>query len=353
MRKLYFLIFLCFVELNVIGQKNVVPIQEVKNVNGGIIYSLPKTVLEINIRTTKTYKVAGPYAQYAKEYFGIEDSEVIKSNSESIEISRIYIQTKGKADPERTYFVTTCPKSTFLIQKNEGGIIAGVNALHEEETNISTRRAEKENLKLGFDKSDLSEEYFFADSDEKAADIVASQIYAIRESRMDLLSGVADYAPADGASMQIMLNELRKKETSLMQLFIGKIIRTTETETIELSPKENSNKNVLFYFSAQKGISTKEDINTKPVYISLNANKKEFFQLEKKDILKPTKQGLVYCLPGSADIEISDANNVYYKGNVNIAQFGTTLSLPRNLLDKKNIKIIFDTTTGDIKSINN
>jgi hypothetical protein len=350
MKKLFFLILLLSIlKIEAFAQQNVEPIQSVKNANYGLIYSLPKTALELNVQIQKTVKKAGPYAKYAKKYFGLNPSEVIFSDEKSFEITSITINKKGIADPDRTYKITAKPKSLAnLLQLNENGVICGINIPAETPKEILPTKTSSSNAALSFNKEGLGEDYFLADS-AKMAEVAASQIYLLRESETGLSVGTSDNNPSDGTTLQLMLQEVKAKEGQLMELFTGKAETTVEQKTIELVPEKDINKETLFLFSATKGIVDKDDATGKPVYISLKMNKKEVPQTENSK--KPSKNGIIYCLPGSADIEISDGKTILYKGNDAIAQFGTTLALPVKFLDKNRVKITFNTETGALKSL--
>ena len=58
----------------------------------------------------------------------------------------------------------------------------------------------------------LSEELLMAGSTAKQAEVAAKQIYRIRESRLNILTGEADNLPPDGDAMKLVIEQLEQQE---------------------------------------------------------------------------------------------------------------------------------------------
>ena len=67
----------------------------------------------------------------------------------------------------------------------------------------------------------LTEEILMASSTAKMAELVAKEIYNIRESKNALLRGQADNMPSDGAQLKIMLDNLNLQEEAMTEMFSG------------------------------------------------------------------------------------------------------------------------------------
>lgn len=72
----------------------------------------------------------------------------------------------------------------------------------------------------------LTEEILMSNSTAKMAELVAKEIYSIRESKNALLRGEADNMPKDGAQLKLMLDNLTLQERAMTEMFAGKV--TTE-----------------------------------------------------------------------------------------------------------------------------
>ncbi len=114
----------------------------------------------------------------------------------------------------------------------------------------------------------LSEEAILASSQAKKAEVVAKQIYRIREARINILSGEVDQLPQDGRSMELVLNELNRQERLLLRLFVGYTEVTQHTKTLFLSPSETQHE-VLLRFSQFAGPVDKDNLSGEPVYLTV------------------------------------------------------------------------------------
>jgi hypothetical protein len=200
----------------------------------------------------------------------------------------------------------------------------------------------------------FTEEYFNAANITKKAEILAKQIYKLREYRTDLLTGEADNAPRDGEGLNIVLSNLEAQEKALVELFLG----TTSVESFdaefELEPISDIEKEVLFRFSKYNGIVDPDDLSGSPVYINVNNLNITEDPVPVDPKRKPKEsQSIVYNIPGQATVEVFYGINSIYKNTFLIAQFGRKQILAPSLFDdkKSNVKVYFYPETGAIKQI--
>ena len=69
----------------------------------GIFYSLPRTVIKIDVKIDRVENYQGPYADFALRFLGLKN--VISANSIDYKISNITITTYPEPDPDQYYFV--------------------------------------------------------------------------------------------------------------------------------------------------------------------------------------------------------------------------------------------------------
>ena len=62
---------------------------------------------------------------------------------------------------------------------------------------------------------------WMAGSTARQAEVAAKQIYRIRESRLNILTGDADNLPPDGEAMKLVIQQLEEQEKALTNLFTG------------------------------------------------------------------------------------------------------------------------------------
>jgi len=117
----------------------------------------------------------------------------------------------------------------------------------------------------------LSEETLMATNLAKKAESVAKQIYRIRETRMNILAGDVEHAPADGKAMQQVLEELDKQEKALTSMFVGTTVikNSRKTYDIDLSDSEKAIKKTICKFDSQKGLLGAQNENGYPVTIQV------------------------------------------------------------------------------------
>lgn len=336
------------------GQTKVVKKNAVKANNYGVTYSLPQTSLVVNAEVTKVTCKAGPYYQYAEKYLGVKDA--VREDKLYYELGKVSLFNKGIPDPDNTYVVEfksgTVAPYAYLTEE---GLLCSINAEYTpEETELDILKKSSGKTVTGTDVSVFSEELLMAGTVAKQAEVAAKQIYRIRESRMNILTGDADNLPADGAAMKIVMEQLEGQEKSLIELFTGIVSSTTERHEVTIVPHDNIEKDVLFRFSTQLGIVDADDLGGSPVYMNLKATEKAAV-LDPKEAEKKAKsmRGIIYNIPGKASVEILMNQKPLYKGEVQIVQFGSRESLaPVMFEDKKApVKVLFYPETGAIKQI--
>ena len=338
--------------LPLVAQTKVVKKNAVKANNFGITYSLPKTSLIVEAEVTKVTCKAGPYYQYAEKYLAVQDA--IAEDAVYYELGKVRLINRGVPDPDNTYIVEFKPGTVApYAYLTEEGLLCSINT----EYVPAEEKAEKKAVaaKQGAaQNSVLSEELLMAGSTARQAEVAAKQIYRIRESRMDILTGEADNLPPDGEAMKLVIQQLEAQEQTLSHLFTGTTEKTTDLYEVSIIPSDELGKEVIFRFSKQLGIVDADDLGGAPVYMSLIATERAP-QLEPKEAEKKEKslKGIIYNVPGKAKVEITMGKRTLYKGEAQITQFGTQEGLaPVMFEDKKApVKISFYPETGAIKQI--
>ncbi|MCD8043945.1 MAG: DUF4831 family protein [Tannerellaceae bacterium] len=338
----------------IMAQTKVIKQTAVKSNNYGITYSLPKTALAIKAEVTKVTCEAGPYYKYAEKYLGVKDA--VTENKVYYELGKVTLTNKGIPDPDQTYMVefkagTVAP----YVYLTEEGLLCSINAEYEPEEEVTPRNKQKTGEQSSILPTSIySEELLMAGSTNKEAEIAARQIYRIRESRLNILTGEADNLPPDGEAMRLVIEQLEAQEKALTDLFTGSITRETTYQDFEVIPYDNIDRDVLFRFSNRLGILDPDDLGGVPVYINLKATER-VSMADSKEIEKKQKalKGVVYNLPGKANVEISMNKNTLFKGEVQVVQFGSREGLaPVMFEDKKApVKVYFYPETGALKQV--
>jgi hypothetical protein len=350
------LFLLLFVFATAGAQTKVVKMNATKSTDYGVEYFLPKTVLMVEVSYSKITQKAGPYAKYAERFLGLDEKSVISEDVVYYTLDKASVESKGVPDKKEAYLIEFKAKTTSsFVYLTEDGMICTINADYVPEV------VQKQANPIGATKlpavsahSVYTEEYLRAGSTLKMAEVASKQIYKLRESRTDILTGDADNPPRDGEGMKIVLENLEAQEKTLTELFTGTTTIETMTSEFEVEPLAEINKEVLFRFSKYLGIVEANDLSGNPVYI----NVKQIESKEEPEVVDLKKKGkeqasIVFNVPGKGAVELFFGVNSLYKNTFQIVQFGEKQILATSLFDDKKapVKIYFYPNTGSIKQI--
>lgn len=361
------IVLLCITILAVLPAKSQIKVSRVvsKNVNtsqDGFYYSLPQTVLKIDLVVEKIRKIPGPLADYSKEYLGTSD--YITTNSVSYRLVNVEVEAIVSADPAQFYYVqfpTEKPKDekSVAIQLTPFGTLWAYDDLGNVSNYSSENRVDQTFFlmegsedfkyfaeynrqkkidtivkKISIDTTIIERFVFRTNWVDKSAseraNEAARQISKIREGRYNLISGYQEVNY--GQSIYYMDIEMQKLEKQYLDLFLGKELKTLENHTIYYTPEKDKAQDVIF-----KGA------NSSPVEIFITPGN----SLEQMPESAPVKiDNLYYRIPETAIVEIKSQGVGYYHESMLIGQFGVVAAVP--LLHNK---IQFDPKTGNLIKI--
>ena len=315
----------------------------------GVTYMLPKTEIEIVLQTTKHTYTPGEFCRYADRYLRLNN--VSAEPEEFWTLDKIETRIAGIPDKDNVYFVKMKDKTVApLMELTEDGIVRSINIPFSDKpaAKMPVAKATESNIDP---RSFLTEEILMSNSSAKMAELVAKEIYSIRESKNALLRGQADNMPSDGAQLKIMLDNLNAQEEAMTQMFSGTRDKEEKTFTVRLTPDREFNNEVAFRFSKKLGVVANNDLAGTPFYISLKDLKSVKIPQEdgkkKKDL-----DGIAYNVPGQAMVTLTDGKKKLYEGELPITQFGVIEYLAPVLFNKNStIKVYFDPNTGGLLKV--
>lgn len=317
----------------------------------GATYYLPATTIEVTVDALCITSKPGEFHRYADRYLRINN--VITSEEKYWEIENVDVQLAGKPDASKMFTIKLNNSSASNIHLTDDGIIESINR------EPAATPAQREKKAVGTTRTDarqfMTEEILQASSTAKMAELVAREIYAIRESKIAITRGQADNMPKDGVAMKLVLNELDKQEKALLELFTGVTDTVRVSQMVRFTPNEHSDtaKAVMFRFSRKLGLVDNANLAGVPVYYDFKNLRSIYIptpeEMKKKEI---KKEGVCYNVPGKAALKIYTSGKVLYEDELPIAQLGTTEILAKALFNKNaTTKVLFDKTTGGILSI--
>ena len=318
----------------------------------GVVYYLPKTVFEVEVKVSQTNYTPGELCQYADRYLRLQN--ISSKPSERWEIKSIDVKAIGVPDTAKAYAVKLKEKAvTAEMELTPDGIIKAINTTSPTPKEIDKKKtpAVTAPSKQIDPRSFMTEEMLMAGSSNKMAELIAKEIYSIRESKNSLNRGQADYMPKDGAALKIMLNNLEEQEKAMTEMFAGVTTYNEHTYTFRFEPKEEVVGQVLFRFSKKSGVLQADNLAGEPIYISLGVRERIIVPTEAENQKKKV-EGIIYNIPGKGKIYIESSEQNFFEGEFPITQFGETEVLVNSLFTKKvNTRVIFNPVTGGISKI--
>jgi len=342
--------------------------------NDGIIYALPRTIIQVDVTLEQKQMLAGPLRNYAEKYLGI--TNYISSDGFEYSLKEVRLTAVSEADPDQYYFVSQSEKDSRLawhtiMQLNGHGMITSLGAVNNGEradiNGIATSLDQEEVMKIFSMYADLNlyakvdtivrtinidtitiEDYTFKTTMtnkplEVKAREMADMIHRVREGRYNLLTGYQEVNYSEGA-LKFMNDELLQMEEDYLRLFTGVVIKSEMTYSFTFLPTpENSGTNVpVFSISEGNGISEGGGGGTQGfILIESHGSTGGLSSDEAHE-----GGGLIYRIPDEADVKLILNGNTVVKISTAISQYGRVASLPANVSD-----VEFDGETGGLKSV--
>lgn len=323
----------------------------------GIVYSLPTTALQIDVTAVKTSYSAGPYRQYAKKFLG--SSKPIEEDKAIWDITSIKVTPIGVKDDDTQYLFQLKAGALTSVGVAENGTLLSINA--EPENYSGSNEVKEKALSKILEKGGGVDDYlnyvdmYFvsAQNSMKQAEMIASSLMDVRDAYLSLTRGTADNMPTDGRQLELMLNSLKEQEAAFNRAFNGSVtVEEFSRQFVYIPEKEGEE--ILFRMSDFNGIVDKDDYSGAPVYIKTEILKEGELPLDANgEVKKFPKDGVVYAIPGTANISIYSGDSNLFDKEMEFAQFGTTFALSPSLFtDKKAPSFArFNPTTGALIEI--
>lgn len=331
----------------------------------GVVYSLPRTVIRLEVKAVKETFVPGPYAAYAEQLLGIRDAKTRPSVNWTI--TGVKIETATEPDPDQVHKAMGDVASQISLTPD--GCIAGINVENIQtvpvtvKTNILLQKPEKAG-DFSFDY--ITDSPFFTTGDsinnyrpvkvspEQKMVEAARRVLDSRRLQYDIAAGLMDEFHPDGEAYEESLKELKNIERKYQSLFTGKTTVTGHEFSVDFVPKSPGAKGeVIFRISDENGVVPASDLSGKPVMIEFEVENKlmeNYLKLAKSENPAAGESGIYYRIPGMANIKIISDLKVIATSRLPVAQFGVIAPVPENLLDGSHV-IRFHPETGAIQSV--
>lgn len=342
---------------------------------GYLTYSLPSTVLVLDVEAVCENFYAGPYAAYAEKYLGITVPQEDKQTCQLKSIKMVpYVEPDHserfsinvpKGDVDASFLKLS---SAGLISFGDGGFggetawhfpVAGKSDFSDKgvSSNLMSESATLyRNNDAGSRYSEMmvQQEVVVEKSLEKKAAEAAQKLLDAREERYKIVVGDTD-ATYSGEALQAAIDELTRLEKEFLTLFVGYTQTQIQKVRFEVMPQAGEmQKYVAFRLSDNYGLVPSDNISGKPILLEVIpqefaktdlAKAEETAAAEAQAQLEATgkapkskapaeKQQVLayYRIPAICTVNVKNGDELLLQSRVPIYQLGQESSLPVNVI---------------------
>lgn len=308
---------------------------------GTLSYSLPQTVLRVEVQANIEQFHAGPYARYAMKYLGIKTRE---SDESRAEVSDLKLVSFTEADSDKRYVITPGTGAETVLALTAQGLVSlgggsdpetrwtfaydkhgdfsdkgiGSNLTSESAT---LYRNVKDNSR--YNMIAVRQEMVVEKSLEMRAKEAADMIFSLRKKKLQIVSGDTD-ASYSGEAMGAAIKEIDRMEKEYLEMFIGYSDVQTQKMNFDIVPSgKDGNKGhlryVAFRISDTEGLVPADNVSGRPYII----------EIEPKPVSAPQNQAkaargnvLYYRIPAICTIRLMDRAVTLLQSRVPVYQLG-------------------------------
>lgn len=318
-----------------------------------LVYYSPKTAFNLEFTYMVETQERGIYAAYAKDLLGVTD--VVKETATRCELKDVRIVATSSTDYTRAHKVSAESGIPMLLTINDKGLLTGYNVPFESKRQEPRKPESKKDCPhhdhphpAPVPAAPVPEEVMKAANPLAQANEVAKQIFHLRETRMYLLNGEVEHAPADGRSMELVLEELAAQERALTELFVGKKHVRKEHKRLMVEPSDAGQ---LLFFSEENGFTDADNVDADTIVVRMFCQQQTVHHANPKAKKSELSQ-IVYNIPGHCAVSVVYKGRTLASRELPVAQLGVDVALPKSWFTGKELpKIVFSEKTGNIVSV--
>lgn len=209
----------------------------VQTTGSGMTLSIPRSAVAVDVTVTSEQVISGPYARYAMKYLSIKAPFTDK--------------VTYRIDGARLALVT------------DDALLAPEALAAPVQQVVGAERCATEFPALAVDRSSITPL-----TDEAAAKKAAETIFALRKSRMELITGFTG-ENVFGAGLQAALAEIARLEQAYLELFVGRRVVTTATRRYIVEPESSNRQYIVCRFSDTDGLLPSTDLSGEVVLLKI------------------------------------------------------------------------------------
>lgn len=329
--------------------------QKASDMEGYLTYSLPSTVIVLDVEAVQENFYAGPYAKYAEKYLGIKARQ---KDETSYQIVKVGMTPFVEADLTKRYTVAVKKSSvdaTFL-KLSSYGLISFADGNFGEETawafplerkgdfselgvssnlkSESTTLYRNEKKKSDYSKVAVQQNMVVEKTLEQKAAEAAQKIVTLRQQRLQIVTGDTD-ATYSGEAMGAAVSELTRLEKEYMSLFVGYSETQVQTMSFEVIPSaaKESQMYIAFRVSETSGLVPADNLSGKPVVMEIVPQEVAAPVMDAVAAVKRV-QYVNYLVPAICTVKLKEGSDLLVQSRIPIYQLGRLSSMPVNTILK-------------------
>ncbi|MFO7615608.1 MAG: DUF4831 family protein [Bacteroidales bacterium] len=337
----------------------------------GVVYTLPRSVVEVELFITKTQQVPGPLAAYARDYLGLQEVVTKASVAYTLEGAELLVMTEP--DPDRVYLIEKEEKSTgeiwlafgksgqpvkmerFFKETKPTGFEAWGDPIfltpHSDQLFSKYSESSKREVidtiirKVSVDTLIMEQTIFKRSmvgfTDKEKAEEAVDKINQIEQDKYNLLVGYQETAYS-GEALEFMFNKLEEEQIEYRKLFTGVVIKERYAVKFFVTPNPalEGQTYQLTGFSKTNGVVATDAQNA----VTLSFIRGKYLPGIGEAGPATAAMGMVYRLPEKAEAVVAHRGVVIGRKMMEILQFGPVYTLPPEFK-----RAAFDIETGTLR----
>ncbi len=322
--------------------------QKNEDPDGYVTYSLPSTVISLDVEAVQETFHAGPYAKFAEKYLGIRPR---MKDETTVQITGLRMTPYVEADQSARYSVKASKKAlnSSVFRLSSAGLVTFADAKFADEsvwrfpvetqadfsgkgvssnlTSESTTLYRNEKKESAYNKVSVQQNMVVEKTLEQKAAETARTILQLRDQRLRIVTGDTD-ATYSGEAMGAAIEELIRLEKEYMTLFVGYSEYQNQTMRFDIIPERNRENQmyVAFRVSDANGLAPADEMTGKPVTM----------EIVPQDIQSPAVDGkkadvIRYRIPAVCTVKIKSGADLLLQSRVPVYQLGQESSIPANV----------------------
>lgn len=318
---------------------------------GYVTYSLPSTVITLDVEAVQETFHAGPYAKYAEKYLGIKPR---MNDQTTVQVTSITMTPFVEADLSCRYSIKageTVASNLFYL--SSAGLVTFADATFANETiwrfpidtqadftdkglssNLTSQSAilyKNEKKESRYSRVAVQQDMVVEKTLEQKARETANVILDLRKQRLQIVTGDTD-ATYSGEAMGTAVAELTRLENEYMTLFIGYSEYQTQKMRFDVIPEADrgTQRYVAFRISDNAGLLPADDMTGKPIVMEVEIPEIGSVINEDFKSANKTKEvpSIYYRIPAASTVKVKDGSELLLQTRIPVYQLGQTSSVP-------------------------